>query len=126
MLRRLFVFFLFFAWVMVGGSMLFAQSPETGAVNSFGSLDSQSPFSVDAEPGAFENEDQEFAMPFPWDISPGMDEEFRYPSTYVYQSAATTKSAPEDVPAIIPEPGTMVLMAAGLAALGVRRMRLAA
>jgi hypothetical protein len=124
-LRRFFVLFLLFAGVMAGGSMLLAQSPDRVPADGSKSAGLQGPISEETKPSAFDNEDQEFAMPFRWDIQPGMDDEFRYPSDNAYRSTAT-KSSPKDVPVIIPEPGSMVIMAVGLAALGVRRLRLSA
>lgn len=124
MLRRICVLVFCLGAIMVSGSMLLAQSPDE--LSPDGYLTPDAPAYSSLEPGGdvYENEDQKFSIPFSWDIEPGMDDEFRYVGSATYRSA--TKSSPQDAPAIVPEPGTMVLMAAGLAALAVRRMRIAA
>ncbi|MCC6699523.1 MAG: PEP-CTERM sorting domain-containing protein [Candidatus Hydrogenedentes bacterium] len=123
MLRRICVLVFCIGAVMVSGSMLFAQSPDALPPDGYLTPDAPAYSSADSVGNAYENEDQRFSIPFSWDIEPGMDDEFRYAGSATYRSA--TKSSPQDAPAIVPEPGTMVLMAAGLAALAVRRMRIA-
>ena len=125
MLRRIFVLLTCLGAIMVSGSILFAQSPDELTPDAYSAQGFTGYTSVETPPADSENEDQKFAIPFSWDLEPGMDDEFRYADSTVYRSV-TTKSSPQEAPAIVPEPGTMVLMAAGLAALAVRRMRIAA
>ncbi|MCC6489291.1 MAG: PEP-CTERM sorting domain-containing protein [Candidatus Hydrogenedentes bacterium] len=124
MLRRVFALMTFFGAITVSGTMLVAQSPGEISPDAYPVPDFPSYTSVETSRTVYENEDQKFSIPFSWDIEPGMDEEFRYAGSAAYRSGA--KSSPQGAPAIVPEPGTMVLMAAGLAALAVRRMRISA
>lgn len=120
-LRRTFVLLMYLVAIMASGSMLLAQSPGEFPVSTH----EDRSISVEKPREAYENEDQKFSIPFGWDVRPGMNDEFRYSGSPAYYSAAT-KSLPQEAPAIVPEPGTMVLMAAGLAAMAVRRIRIAA
>ncbi len=77
-------------------------------------------FRLDDPP--YQNEDQELQVRYRWELEdqPSPSVAVPMPSDYPMETFGETSVA---APAIVPEPGTMVLLGTGLALLAARRIR---
>lgn len=85
----------------------------------------ESPAAADVfqfEGSPFENEDQELQVRYRWDYEVQSPQALVAPLAYEYRYEAGRQNG-DAAPAIVPEPGSMVLLAGGLALAAMRRFR---